>query len=163
MFLFVPPTLSLYCSLHTFKYRWTNAIGRYIASAMQATMTFQGKFFELLFRCLTFLVTLNGLIAIPHLVQVWTATAKEIDHATTVLLVSGAGLLIAYKFPTLNQRLWRIHYLNSKGRSQLSKKELAEADSFADRFDTCWDMAKTAIFLNGLVFWDYGLSILGIK
>ena len=117
----------------------------------------------MLFRALTFLVMINGLIAVPHLLQLWVTTAKEINHATFVLLASAAGLLIAYKFPNLSQNLWRMQHLNSKGRSQLSEQELAEADNFVEKFDRFWEMAKTAIFLNGLIFSGYGLSILGLR
>jgi hypothetical protein len=163
IFLVAPPMLSLYCSLHNFKYRWTDTVAKRIAGAMHGIVVFQNRIFEMLFRALIFLVMINGLIAIPHLLQLWVTTAKEIDHATFVLLASAAGLLIAYKFPNLSQNLWRIQHLNSKGRSQLSEQELAEADNFAEKFDRFWEMAKTAIFLNGLIFWGYGLSILGLR
>jgi hypothetical protein len=105
----------------------------------------------------------NGLIALPHVVKLWTATANEIDHVTAVLSASAAAFLISYKFPNLSEKLWRLQYLQSKGRSQLSEQELVEADNFEKKFDRFWGIAKTAILVNSLVFAGYTLELAGIR
>ena len=40
VFFVAPPTLSLYCSLHDFKYRWTDTVAKRIANAVHGIVVF---------------------------------------------------------------------------------------------------------------------------
>jgi hypothetical protein len=158
--LFGPPILGLYCSLHAFKYRWIEIPAKAVADR---AVRFQERIVDLLSRAFTFLIMLNGALAIPHLFQIWMTTASELDHASAVLLATAIGVFIAYKYPDINQNLLRLRRLQSKPRSQFSEEELSEVDQIENSLDKLWGTIKTAIFLNGLVFWNYGLQALGIR
>ena len=157
--LFGPPILGLYCSLHTFKYRWIEIPAK---AAADRAIRFQEKILDLVSTAFTFLIMINGALAIPHLFQVWITTAHELDHATLVLLVTAIGIFITYKYPDITQHQLRLRHLQSKRRSEFSEEELLEAERIENSLDKLWGTIKTAVFLNGLVFWNYGLQLLGI-
>jgi hypothetical protein len=78
-----------------------------------------------------------------------------------VWVTTVAAAWLIYKYPSLEQRLIRIKYLQSKGISQPSE-ELVEAEQIEHWYDEFWMRCKIALLLNGLIFLHHSLTMIGI-
>jgi hypothetical protein len=107
--------------------------------------------------------TENGIIAIPHVLQIWLETARAFDHNTLVLVTTVAAAYLVIKYPNAYNLAKRFEYLPSQPYSPLSQSELLEAEQVERVCDRVWEMVKAAIFLNGAIFWHYGLDVFGIR